>query len=169
MTARAQPWVNVAASYVSWCTEDTENRSKAIDCMLTGVHLDPAGKFPWCAAFVHHCGYYGLYDAVTKSSAWPAPATGGCAPLGAWAKAQDCLHTIPAVGDIFLIYRAGPGFNRFAHTGFVIGHKDDGAYYTIEGNTNTDGSREGIGVFERVRRPRPGDGFVSISQLLGSA
>jgi cysteinyl-tRNA synthetase, unknown class len=47
---------------------------------------------------------------------------------------------------VFFITRVGGG-----HTGIVIGN-DNGLLETIEGNTNNNGSAEGIGVFRRTKR-----------------
>jgi hypothetical protein len=55
----------------------------------------------------------------------------------------------PNTGDIFGIYF--PDKNRIAHVGFIDQWQTDWVI-TVEGNTNTEGSREGDGVF-RKRRP----------------
>jgi hypothetical protein len=54
---------------------------------------------------------------------------------------------VPTAGSIFII-DFGKGLG---HTGFVVSVVGD-VIHTIEGNTNDDGSREGIGVFARVRK-----------------
>jgi hypothetical protein len=50
-------------------------------------------------------------------------------------------------GDIFLLPQAPLDW---FHTGLVIEVKGD-VFVTIEGNTNEDGSRNGVGVFKRNR------------------
>ncbi len=55
----------------------------------------------------------------------------------------------PNTGDIFGIYF--PHKNRIAHVGFIDQWQSDWVI-TVEGNTNTEGSREGDGVY-RKRRP----------------
>lgn len=74
-----------------------------------------------------------------------------------WYKKQGRLFTTPRVGDQFFVYF--PSKRRVAHTGFVVGISDDGrTVYTIEGNTNPGGGRNGYGVFKRSRPvlARPG-------------
>lgn len=55
----------------------------------------------------------------------------------------------PNIGDVFGIYF--PDKKRIAHVGF-IDHWDGTWLITVEGNTNSSGSREGDGVY-RKRRP----------------
>lgn len=110
---------------------------------------------PWCAAFVNWCGNKALGER------WPLPRVGGCATLGAWGKRERKLVDSPQPGDVFLLYF--PSLTRFAHTGFVIREAasgNGGAYETIEGNTSGAGSREGWGVFRRIRTFGPQDRFI---------
>ncbi len=58
-------------------------------------------------------------------------------------------QTTPGTGDIFAIFF--PDKNRIAHVGFIDQWQTDWVI-TVEGNTNTEGSREGDGVY-RKRRP----------------
>lgn len=79
------------------------------------------------------------------------PITASCRFAESWFKRKKRLHTKPQVGDQFFIYF--PSKKRVAHTGFVTGISADGrTVYTIEGNSNPGGSRNGYGV---VRRARP--------------
>lgn len=78
------------------------------------------------------------------------PITASTVFAESWYKRKGRLHTRPRVGDQFFIYF--PTFQRVAHTGFVTGISDDGrTVYTIEGNSNPGGSRNGYGVFRRAR------------------
>lgn len=52
-------------------------------------------------------------------------------------------------GDIFLLQSTNNS-NDWVHTGIIIGVYGD-VFETIEGNTNTDGSSNGYGVFKRTR------------------
>lgn len=79
------------------------------------------------------------------------PITASCQFAESWYKRNKQLHTVPRVGDQFFIYF--PSLRRVAHTGFVTGISDDGrTVFTIEGNSNPGGSRNGYAV---VRRARP--------------
>jgi CHAP domain len=67
-----------------------------------------------------------------------------------WARAHGRWTRRPQVGDVFFIlYGNGQG-----HTGIVERVNRNGTITTIEGNTNTDGSSNGVGVFRRRRSIR---------------
>ncbi len=120
------------------------NRGTQIDYWIAECGLDPAGAYPWCAAFVGQVGRQAL------GHAWPLPRTASCASLASWATNGRLVET-PQVGDLFLLWESGLTPARYGHVGIVteVGARDFG---TIEGNTNPGGSRDGFGVFAR-RRP----------------
>lgn len=97
---------------------------------------------PWCAylvAFVLDIAFEG------KS---PLPRTGSCDVLLETATRHGWLVPDPEAGDVFLVLKTP---TDAVHTGFVTEVLGDGTVRTLEGNTNDDGSRDGYGVFERVR------------------
>lgn len=101
-------------------------------------------NFPasWCMAFVFWC-----YEQAAPSKN-PLVKTGGV--LNAWNTADKKYRVVgdPQPGDIFIM-NFGKGLG---HTGIV--EKVDATFvYTIDGNTNDSGSREGIEVC-RKQRPR---------------
>lgn len=51
----------------------------------------------------------------------------------------------------------------YGHCGIVVGIRDKNYIYTVEGNTNNNGSREGDGVYKKVR---PISGYTGV-RLLG--
>jgi len=132
------------------------NRGPEVDRYLRSVGLDPAaGSYAWCAAFVHWCfaeaasrlgvsnpaiRTAGVLDHWRKAARSPA----ACRVRGADA-AQDPTLVLP--GAVFAI-SVGRGLG---HMGLVEA-VDGGNLVTVEGNTNDDGSREGIGVFRRRGR-----------------
>ncbi|WP_438470837.1 CHAP domain-containing protein [Streptomyces asiaticus] len=95
----------------------------------------------WCCTFVswlaYKAGASGLF-----------PRTASCLTAVSWFKQRGRWSEYPAIGaQIF--FGTGGG----SHTGIVYDY--DSTYaYTIEGNTNLDGSAEGDGVYKkrRVRR-----------------
>jgi hypothetical protein len=97
---------------------------------------------PWCATFVAWC-------AMKAGVADLYPRTASCDVGGNWFKARKRWSAYPAIGaQVF--YGHSYDLN---HTGIVYDY--DGTYvYTIEGNTNNSGSREGDGVYLRKRRRR---------------
>ena len=54
----------------------------------------------------------------------------------------------PIAGDVFGLYFTK--YKRVAHVGFIDGADGDN-YITVEGNTNGDGSRDGDGVYRKIR------------------
>lgn len=132
--------------------ESRENAGKEIDHMLRNAGITVAA--PWCAAFVQD---------VTDSA---ARALGVANPLDAvklealvqsyvnWATEAGTLVTDPArvQPGWLMVFRFAP-YTRWNHIGFVLRRRvADGTVETIEGNTNTAGSREGDGVYQKVRR-----------------
>ena len=80
----------------------------------------------------------------------PLPVTGYCPYLWSWAAKNKKLVPKPSRGDIFLLMDADGPYGAH-HTGLVTG-ATEGQVQTIEGNTNDDGSDDGIGVFIRSRK-----------------
>lgn len=95
----------------------------------------------WCMAFVYWC-----FKQVQQDI--PLVKTGGV--LRAWNESDKKFHVTgdPQPGDVFIM-DFGHGLG---HTGFVE-KVDENFIYTIDGNTNDSGSREGIEVC-RKQRPR---------------
>ncbi|WP_099766419.1 CHAP domain-containing protein [Chryseobacterium sp. 52] len=96
----------------------------------------------WCMAFVYWC-----FSEASKNLKVPNTAikTGGV--LAAWNKADKKIKSsIPTIGAVFIMdFGKGNG-----HTGLVENF-DNQYIYTIEGNTNDAGSREGIKVLRKKR------------------
>lgn len=105
----------------------------------------------WCMAFVYWCfkEAYGKENKLFK--------TGGV--LKQW-QSVDAKYKFktPMPGDIF-IQDHGKGLG---HTGFVEKVQGD-QIFTIEGNTNDTGSREGYEVCRRFRKISSCIGFIRIS------
>jgi len=83
---------------------------------------------------------------------WKRPRTAGAWDFERWANAQKgkgvkLIKNPKAkdfqVGDIVVF--------KFSHIGLCVGESDDNTIPTIEGNTDDSGSREGGGVYEKVR------------------
>jgi hypothetical protein len=105
----------------------------------------------WCAGFVYWC-----FDQAAKQAGKKNPLCKTCGVMMHWNKsdgkkilAKDAISN-PALikpGHIFVISFGG----GLGHTGLVES-VNGGFINVIEGNTNDNGSREGIGVFRRVRK-----------------
>ena len=148
------------------------NRGQMVELFLREVR-QPPGQ-PWCAAFVHHVGYWSHWDNRTHASTWPLPATASCYELGEFARARAVLRKDPVVGDVFLLY--SEKLKRFAHTGIVVAVEavsqqgaGDTVYtcMTVEGNTNEAGSSEGTQTLRKSRQfsMRRGDRFIRWTDL----
>lgn len=115
--------------------ETTENSGVRVDQYNSYVGVE---KVAWCASFVSWC----FGDA------------GYSKPRTAWSPAlfpSDRLAKAPLPGMVFGIYF--PHLKRIAHCGIVSQVKND-LVFSVEGNTNLTGSREGTGVFRRIRHMR---------------
>jgi peptidoglycan hydrolase-like protein with peptidoglycan-binding domain len=130
------------------------NRGPRVDQYLksTGTPLGSA----WCMAFVYWCFEHAAGNLAATN---PLPRTAGC--LDHWNKAARMpaatrhtradVYANPALarpGQIFIMdFGGGTG-----HTGIVEALLPGGWLRTVEGNTNTGGSRQGLGVFRLERR-----------------
>ena len=158
--------IAAAASFVGLGEDGADNHGQMVELFLREVR-QPPGE-PWCAAFVHHVGYWSHFDHQIGKSSWPLPATASCYDLGDFARQHKLIRTEPRAGDVFLLYFKE--LRRFAHTGIVvsvdscISSDDDAAFVctTIEGNTNADGTRNGRLTLRKTRRfsIRNGDRYI---------
>jgi hypothetical protein len=131
--------------------ETSRNRGPQVDQYITSVGLNPAGAFSWCQAFVYWC-----FDQAAQKAQIANPCVKTAGVLDHWAKCPPAARiyadrafddpTLIRPGAIFIVdHGAGKG-----HTGIVT-RVFDGQVGTIEGNTNQAGSREGDGVYQKVR------------------
>lgn len=105
------------------------------------------GPWAWCAAFVCWC-----FQEAQKQNplAIERPTTPGARAFENWAKKVGA-ELIKPIGD----HKIKPGdilVYTFSHIGIAVRHEQGDVVETIEGNTNTEGSREGDGVYRRRRR-----------------
>jgi hypothetical protein len=107
------------------------------------AHVQTRSPAPWCAAFVRFC----LDSAGIKSSITAYSPTAQNAKNLVWYRDKWIKAAQP--GDVFTIFF--PSMGRIAHTGFYHRTINPSICETVEGNTNTDGSREGYMVCKRKR------------------
>lgn len=130
------------------------NGGPQVNKYLKSVGLGPG--YAWCMAFVYWCVNEAAKELDRKN---PLVKTAGV--LLQWNSVN--LRLLPArssavkPGDIFIMQFA----HGLGHTGFVekVGK---GIIYTIEGNTNDDGSREGYEVARRQRSITTIKGFIQL-------
>jgi len=145
------------------------NRGREVDQYLRAVGLNPVGNsFAWCVAFTHFC-YLKAAESLRQDN--PHIKTAGV--LDHWNKAGRTTGVLritksEAVADPSLVK---PGSLFIIDFGGCIGHSGmvieitSGRLVTIEGNTNDNGSRNGIGVFRREARKinQINKGFIDYS------
>lgn len=125
------------------------NRGKRVDEYKAATWLDPKQAWPWCAAFV--CWVLRQIG-IKETATFKLPRTAGAWDFINWSLAQDKTTTTlrnPKSKDIV------PGdivVFRFSHIGIAVSASDAaGNIRVVEGNTNGAGSREGDGVYLKIR------------------
>lgn len=117
------------------------NSGPDVDRYLAAVGLE-SGE-PWCMAFA----ISDLIDSGVPRNFFPDGA-GSTHVIRDWAHEKGFTINEPIRGAIGIIIESPTS----GHCVRVTGPADSsGNVHTIEGNTNNDGSREGYGVFRRVR------------------
>ena len=136
------------------------NRGPQVDQYLRAVGIDPEHSSTdgrnWCMAFV-----YWAYQTAARSldGANPLPRSAGCLDhwnraariAGARRIARADAYADPSLLKPGLVFILDLGQGH-GHTGLVERPMEGGRLVTIEGNTNNDGSRTGVGVFRLERR-----------------
>lgn len=110
-----------------------KNDGKRVEAYLALVNLHKGD--PYCAAFVSY---------IFAKAGFPGPRSGWSPDL--FPAARICHNPVP--GNIIGIYF--PEFRRIAHVG-IIENMHHNWCLSIEANTNVIGSREGQGVYRRLR------------------
>ncbi len=132
------------------------NRGPEVDAYIRAVGLDPSqDSYPWCMCFVYWC-----HKQATEQLNAPNRVPKSGSVHGAWGQSHDkpgvTLVTASAAQRNPALVK--PGMVFFIDTGHSHGHVGivadnvNGLLETIEGNTNDNGGREGVGVFRRTRR-----------------
>lgn len=120
------------------------NDGPKVEMYLRSVGL---GKgYAWCAAFVRwnfdSCHVHTTINGAAASCYRPGHTV--------WLNHKWTGDPLP--GDVFTLWFKS--LNRIGHTGFWDGwaNKAEGTVITCEGNTNSGGSRDGDGVYRRIRQ-----------------
>ncbi len=118
-----------------------KNDGKEVEMYLKSVGL---GKgYAWCSAFVHWC----LDSAKIRNTvtAWSPSAVN----VNNYVYRAQRFDKEPISGDVFTLYYTSLG--RIGHTGFFDERINGKTFYSVEGNTNDALSREGDGVYKKIR------------------
>lgn len=120
------------------------------------TNLDGTG-WPYCAAFVCWCVREWLKNqevldafkfTAKQAEAW-RPKTAAAYGFHGWAESKGLLVMDDSQSNV--LHTADLVTFDFSHIGIIANDEAD-LIYTIEGNTDSGGSRDGGGVFEKVRR-----------------
>ena len=145
--------VRVATGEIGTMEIGSSNCGPRVDEYKAATNLPPHEPWPWCAAFVCWVVKKAAFAVcVDFSNTFRRPTTAGAWDLENWSLDQDesTWTKKPHRNDI------EPGdivIFKFSHVGFAVSRpRKDGTILTVEGNTDGAGSREGGGVFRKVRR-----------------
>ncbi len=153
MKSFADQLCDIASKEIGTQEVDGSNCGPRVNQYKAATNLDPELAWPWCAAFICWVVREAMKAAgVNETETFHRPTTAGAWDLENWSLRQDLTtrtKRVPgrdiAPGDIVIF--------TFSHVGLAITKPDaDGYFYTVEGNTDVAGSREGGGVFQKVRR-----------------
>jgi hypothetical protein len=129
--------------YLRWLSDQVGVREGAHEANRYSAHLGRPRQF-WCADFL-----VAGRDIVSVPEVNRGTASASTVEAEAAYKSAGRLTTTPHIGDQGFVFSVDKG--RVSHTFAVIDLLPGGVVRTIEGNTNDDGSRNGIGVFIRKR------------------
>jgi hypothetical protein len=150
MGALANELIKQAGSQLGVTELTGHNDGVAVEMYLKSVGL---GKgYAWCMAFVYWCAKQAALKLELQN---PLKATGGV--LDEWQSGRGTHLAVPEQGCIFIMHHP-EGY----HTGIVTGIFSNGVLHTIEGNTNSNGSREGTSVLRKTRYAKDMIGFIKL-------
>lgn len=130
--------IRIAEKEVGVREAGAENCGRRVEEYLKYVGFGKGS--PWCAALVSF---------VFREAGFVRPRTAWCPALFPEGRVVSAPALRP--GLVFGIYF--PALGRVGHCGIVAGTFGD-QVFTIEGNTSVVGSREGDGVYRRIRHKR---------------
>lgn len=151
------------------------NRGPMVDQYQLSIGLDPSGHNPWCMAFMYWC-----FGEAARRLGVQNPAIRSASCLDVWHRASllsapKQLTSTQAKTDwgrvkpgMIFILETNPNTHA-GHTGIVKSVSPlTGILNTVEGNSNEDGSREGVGVFllKRRRINSINIGFIDYNQTV---
>jgi hypothetical protein len=129
------------------------NRGKRVQEYQAADWLDGTG-YPWCASFICWlCREAGVENRPRTAGAWDFErwARKSSTPANLLKPARNQIKA----GDIIVF--------TFSHIGLAVEDQEGDTVRTIEGNTDESGSREGGGVYAKVRSLRQIRSIIRIS------
>ena len=130
-----EKFIEIALEWVGTKEEpEGSNRGFHIDLWNRACNV-PVGSF-WCASFVSSVASRLKFLTGTN---WELGTSADCDVWFARARKLGIVYQTPRKGDIFLVMAKG-SLNDAVHIG-IVGGFDGGEWWSIEGNSNLDGSR----------------------------
>ena len=145
--------VRLATAEIGVTEVNGTNCGPRVDQYKAATWLDPKKGWKWCAAFICWLVREALEHAqFEQTKTFKRPRTASAYDFRNWSLAQDGSTQTKdrpgrdiAPGDII-------AFQSISHIGLAVSKPDkNGYFYTVEGNTDAAGSREGGGVFRKRR------------------
>lgn len=143
--------VKLALAEVGVEEENGSNTGLRVDEYKAATNLPSHEAWPWCAAFVCWVVRAAMLEAEGNFT-FTRPTTAGAWDFERWSLRQDDSTQTKRdpgadikAGDIVIF--------KFSHIGIAVGDADQHGFVdTVEGNTDSSGSREGGGVFVKTRK-----------------
>ena len=138
--------LKIATSFIGTVESGGNNRGPLIEQWLTRVYAQPGDA--WCAAFAWCC-----VDDALKLLSLPNPIRPCASVVRLWSILPDGTKSSAPVPGCWAFHR-DPENPHLGHLGFIE-FVDGDKTYSIEGNTNAEGSRTGGGVWRHTPAKRP--------------
>lgn len=139
------------SEYERGVRETSENWGPRIAEYLANCDPPIHSPAPWCAAFVQFCADRAAVLLGEKNPLDAVKQEAYVQSYYDWAHANGLVlpkNVRPKFGDLGMIYY--PSLKRYGHIFFVV-QEDDGWVWSIDGNSNSDGSREGREIVNKKR------------------
>lgn len=152
MSAFTERLVLTALAEVGVKEVGSTNRGPRVDEYQRSTWLDQKDWGPWCAAFVCWVIRASMnLEKIRETDGFRRPQTAGAFDFENWSLAQDnTTQTAKPAGRA--IQRGDLVIFTFSHIGIATsGVDEDGNFHTVEGNSNSAGSRTGGMVCTNIR------------------
>jgi len=152
MSAFTERLVLTALAEVGTKETGTTNRGPRVDEYQRSTWLDQKDWGPWCAAFVCWVIRASMnLEKIRETDGFHRPQTAGAWDFERWSLKQDnTTQTAKPAGRA--IQRGDLVIFTFSHIGIATSAPDEnGNFHTVEGNSNSAGSRTGGMVCTNIR------------------
>jgi len=152
MSAFTERLVTTALAEVGTKETGTSNRGPRVDEYQRSTWLDQKDWGPWCAAFVCWVIRASMnLEKIRETDGFHRPQTAGAWDFERWSLKQDnTTQTAKPAGRA--IQRGDLVIFTFSHIGIATSAPDEnGNFHTVEGNSNSAGSRTGGMVCTNIR------------------